>query len=98
VNGHPERRLPNTLSISFHGVDANALLDVIQDKVAASAGAACHSGHVQVSHVLQAMHIPEEWARGTLRFSTGRMTSEADLDIAVTVIADAIERLRAGHS
>jgi len=44
------------------------------------------------------MHIPEEWARGTLRFSTGRMTSEADLDIAVTVIADAIERLRAGHS
>jgi cysteine desulfurase len=98
VNGHPENRLPNTLSASVEGLDAGALLAAIQDKVAASAGAACHSGHVQVSHVLQAMHIPEEWARGTLRFSTGRMTSAVDIDTAVAVIADAIKRLRASRS
>jgi cysteine desulfurase len=98
VNGHPENRLPNTLSASVEGLDAGALLAAIQDKVAASAGAACHSGRVQVSHVLQAMNIPEEWARGTLRFSTGRMTSEADIDTAVAVVADAVERLRAGRS
>jgi len=80
------------------GLDAGALLAAIEDKVAASAGAACHSGHVQVSHVFQAMRIPEEWARGTLRFSTGRMTSEEDIDTAVAVVADAAESLRAGRS
>ncbi|MGD0775930.1 MAG: aminotransferase class V-fold PLP-dependent enzyme, partial [Candidatus Solibacter sp.] len=95
VNGHPDKRLPNTLSVSVHGVDANALLAAIEGKVAASAGAACHSGQIRVSYVLQAMHVPEEWARGTLRFSTGRMTSETDIDTAVAVVADAVERFRA---
>jgi cysteine desulfurase len=98
INGHPDKRLPNTLSVSVHGVDANVLLGAIEESVAASAGAACHSGRVRVSHVLQAMRVPEERARGTLRFSTGRMTSEADIDTAVAVIADAVERLRAGRS
>lgn len=95
VNGHPDKRLPNTLSVSVHGVDANALLAAIEGKVAASAGAACHSGQISISYVLQAMLVPEEWARGTLRFSTGRMTSETDIDTAVAVVADAVERLRA---
>jgi cysteine desulfurase len=95
VNGHPDKRLPNTLSVSVHGVDANILLAAIEGKVAASAGAACHSGQILVSYVLQAMHVPEEWARGTLRFSTGRMTSETDIDTAVAVVADAVERVRA---
>ncbi|MEW5980457.1 MAG: cysteine desulfurase family protein [Acidobacteriota bacterium] len=97
VNGHPDKRLPNTLSVSVHGVDANVLLSAIGQSVAASAGAACHSGEVRVSHVLQAMRVPEEWARGTLRFSTGRMTSEADIDTAVDVVANVVERLRAGR-
>jgi cysteine desulfurase len=94
VNGHPDKRLPNTLSASVHGVDANALLGAIEEKVAASAGAACHSGEVRVSHVLRAMQVPEERARGTLRFSTGRMTSAADIDTTVAVVAGAVERLR----
>ncbi len=98
VNGHPDNRLPNTLSASVEGLDAGAVLAAIEDKVAASAGAACHSGQVHVSHVLQAMRIPKEWARGTLRFSTGRMTSEEGIDTAVTVVAEAAERLRAGRS
>jgi cysteine desulfurase len=96
VNGYLDKRLPNTLSVSVHGVDANALLAAIEGKVAASAGAACHSGQIRVSYVLQAMHVPEDWARGTLRFSTGRMTSETDIDTAVAAVADAVERLRAG--
>lgn len=98
VNGHPGDRLPNTLSVSVEGLDAGALLAAIEDKVAASAGAACHSGQVHVSHVLQAMRIPEEWARGTIRFSTGRMTTGEDIDAAVAAVADAAERLRAGRS
>jgi cysteine desulfurase len=44
------------------------------------------------------MRISQEWARGTIRFSTGRMTSEEDIDTAVTVVAEAAERLRAGRS
>jgi cysteine desulfurase len=98
VNGHPGERLPNTLSVSVHGVDANVLLGAIEEKVAASAGAACHSGQVHVSHVLRAMQVPEEWARGTLRFSTGRMTREADIDTAAAVVAGAVERLRGGSA
>ncbi len=94
VNGHPDKRLPNTLSAGVGGVDANALLAAIEEKVAASAGAACHSGQVHVSHVLQAMRVPEKWARGTLRFSTGRMTTEAEIDTAVAVVAGAVEQLR----
>ena len=90
VNGHPERRLPNTLSASFRGLDAQTLLRAMESRVAASAGAACHSGAVEISHVLEAMHVPLEWARGTLRFSTGRMNTHKDVEEAVDAVACAI--------
>ena len=94
VNGHPERRLPNTLSLSIHGVNAHELLTAIEPHVAASAGAACHSGEVQVSHVLRAMGVPMEWARGTLRLSTGRNTTREEVNDATSAIAGAVQRLR----
>ena len=94
VNGHPERRLPNTLSISIRGVNANELLTAIEPYVAASAGAACHSGEVQISHVLRAMGVPVDWARGTLRLSTGRHTTREEARDAVIAIADAVRGLR----
>jgi cysteine desulfurase len=90
LNGHPEKRLPNTLSISFRNKEANVLLSIIQDHVAASAGAACHSDRVEISSVLSALRVPEEWAKGTLRFSTGRMTTAEDIDTAVKIISDAV--------
>lgn len=90
VNGHPDRRLPNTLSVSFRGHDAQDLLRAIGDRVAASAGAACHSGAVQISHVLEAMHVPVEWARGTLRLSTGRMNTHQEIERAIDVLAAAV--------
>ncbi len=93
LNGDPERRLPNTLSLSFRRIDANAVLGELEKDVAASAGAACHSGDVEISHVLEAMHVPLEWARGTLRFSTGRMTTETDIERAIDLISGAITRL-----
>ena len=94
LNGHPQKRLPNTLSISFLGLEANRILDAIGTEVAASAGAACHSGAVQISDVLQAMNVPLEWAKGTLRLTTGRMTTAADIDKAVEVICTAVKKLR----
>jgi cysteine desulfurase len=94
LNGHPVKRLPNTLSLSFKGMDAGRLLEEIGLDVAASAGAACHSGGVEMSHVLAAMAVPEEWAGGTLRLSTGRMTSGEEIRTAVAAITNALRTLR----
>jgi cysteine desulfurase len=93
LNGHYDDRLPNTLSLSFRGLEANRLLEAIGPLVAVSAGAACHSGAVEVSHVLQAMKVPVEWAKGTIRFSVGRMTTEAEIDQTIAVVADAVNQL-----
>ena len=92
LNGHPEKRLPNTLSISFHNLEANRILEAIGLEVAASAGAACHADTVEVSHVLKAMGTPLDWAKGTLRLTTGRMTSASDIDTAVRVISNTLKK------
>ena len=61
--------------------------------VAASAGAACHADTVTLSHVLEAMRVPIEWAKGTVRFSTGRMTTQDEIDKAVDVVVAAVQNL-----
>ncbi len=92
-NGHRDRQLPNTLSLSIKGLDAHSIISKIKDRVAVSAGAACHSDKIQISHVLKAMNVPEEWARGTLRLSTGRMTTEEEIDLASKIISEAVLKL-----
>jgi cysteine desulfurase len=94
LNGHPELRLPNTLSLSFYGLEANRILEEIGLEVSASAGAACHSDTVIISHVLAAMGISEVWAKGTIRFSVGKMTTEAQIDHVVSTVVDAVTQLR----
>ena len=89
VNGHPDNRLPNTLSISFRGVEADRVLASLPT-VAASAGAACHSDRVEVSHVLAAMNVPEEYAMGTLRLTVGRFTTADEIDRAITEIREVV--------
>lgn len=96
VNGDRNRCLPNTVSLSFHGLEANRILEEIGLEVAASAGAACHSDAVKLSHVLEAMRIPVDWAKGTIRFSVGRMTTGAQIDRVVDIVKDAVGRLRQG--
>lgn len=93
LNGHPENRLPNTLNISFPKIEANTLLYELQ-QVAASAGAACHSDSIDVSPVLAAMHLPLDYAMGTIRFSTGKMTTKAEIDHASREVVEAYRRLR----
>jgi cysteine desulfurase len=93
VNGHPRERLPNTLSISFPGLASDALLAALP-QVAASAGAACHSDTVKISHVLEAMGLDPEAAKGTLRLSLGRFTDQDDVDRAAEEIARAVRTLR----
>ena len=93
LNGHPQKRLPNTLSISFLNSEANRLLETIGSEVAASAGAACHSDTVQISDVLKAMAVPPDWAKGTLRLTTGRMTTGEEIDRAARVICAAVQKM-----
>ncbi|OGC02599.1 selenide, water dikinase SelD, partial [candidate division KSB1 bacterium RBG_16_48_16] len=93
LNGHPEKRLPNTTSLSFKGLEANTILSELSH-VAASAGAACHADQVDVSHVLKAMKVPVEYAMGTIRLSVGRFTTSAEIDSAVEEISHTIEKLR----
>lgn len=88
VNGQAARRLPNTLSINFPGVDANKLLQHAAD-VCASTGAACHSGTTTVSATLAAMGVPAEVARGTVRLSLGWFTQQEDVERAAQLLVEA---------
>lgn len=91
-HGDPGSRLPNTLSIAFPGIEAAQLLLDLGQEVAASAGAACHAEGVQVSHVLDAMGIEKDLARGTVRLSVGRFTTTDEVECAAQLI---VQRLNA---
>jgi cysteine desulfurase len=91
LNGHPERRLPNTLNVGFLGHVGAELLAAVPE-IAASTGSACHEGDVQLSPVLAAMRLPAENARGSVRLSLGRFTTTEQVDRA----AEALVR-RAGR-
>ena len=82
LNGHPERRLPNTLNVSFVGVIGTDVLASL-DGVAASTGSACHAGRVELSPVLTAMGVSEKVGMGAVRFSLGRQTTVAEIDAVV---------------
>ncbi len=93
INGSMEQRLPNTLNISFRNIEANTILSELS-AVAASAGAACHAEQVDVSHVLEAMQVPLDYAMGTIRFTVGRMTTANEIDQAFNEIKKVIHNLQ----
>jgi cysteine desulfurase len=96
VNGDRSNRLPNTTNLAFAGVESEAALMLLDERgVCCSAGSACTSGSVHPSHVLKAMGCSNERARASLRFSFGRFTTDTDVDRAIEVIPEVIERLRA---
>lgn len=80
INGDPEQTIPSTLNISFHGVDAEAAIVCLKGIVAVSNGAACTSSTYKVSHVLQAMGLPEDRIRQSLRWSWSHMTPDPPID------------------
>ncbi len=94
VNGSLERRLPGNLNISFEGVEADALLMTLPD-LALSTGSACSSATVEPSHVLRALGVGEERARGAVRFGLGRWTTAEEVDYAAGRIGAAARNLRA---
>ncbi len=96
VNGTEAPRLPNTSSVMFDGIESEAaLLMLDQENLCCSAGSACRTGSLKPSHVLSAMGLVNEEARGSLRFSFGRFNTEADLERALEVVPRVIGKLRA---
>jgi len=89
LNGHLIHRLPNTLNVSFVGRVGSELLAQL-DGVAASTGAACHSGSVELSPVLKAMGIPPEVGMGAIRFSLGRTTTLQELERVIQLLKKAL--------
>ncbi len=95
LNGHAEKRLSNTLNLSFEGVEGESLvmsLDI--EGIAVSTGSACSEGNVEPSHVLIAMGLSEELAVSSLRFSLGRFTEKGDIDRVVEVLPGIVGRIR----
>jgi cysteine desulfurase len=82
LNGHPEKRLPNTLNVSFVGHVANELLAQIPE-LAASTGSACHADRVEISPVLQSMGVSPEVGVGAVRFSLGRSTTPEEIETVI---------------
>lgn len=93
LNGHPTQRLPNTLNLSFEGLDGNALLAALPE-IAASTGSACHAGTTEPSPVLTAMGVPPEIALGAVRFSLGKQNDQQEIDRVVELLAGRVAGLR----
>jgi cysteine desulfurase len=95
VNGHPQRRLPNTLNISVTGLRGDDLLTAAPG-IAASTGSACHAGTTEPSPVLTAMGMDRDRALSAIRLSLGRWSTAGEVDAAVQMLAAAARSLRAG--
>jgi len=99
LTGHPTDRLPGLVSIIARGTDGSAVtLSLDLEGIATSVGSACTTGSTEVSHVLTAMGYPEDEARGALRLSLGRTTTDDEIASAAEVIPRVIGSMRVGSA
>jgi cysteine desulfurase len=95
LTGHPSRRAPHIASFVIQGAEGEAmLLHLDAAGIAASSGSACTSGNLEPSHVLLAMGISPELAHGSLRFSLGKQTTQAEIEYVIKVLPGIVEKLR----
>jgi cysteine desulfurase len=95
VNGHPTDTLPGTLNISFRGCEGEAILLYLDmNGIQVSTGSACASGSLEPSHVLLATGVEAELAHGSIRFSLGRDTTEADVDYVLEKLPPILQKIR----
>ncbi|UCF35907.1 MAG: IscS subfamily cysteine desulfurase [Acidobacteriota bacterium] len=95
VNGPKERRVPHVANLSFEDVPGEALLIALDFRgIAVSTGAACTSGSVSPSHVLMAMGLGDKRIGGAIRFSLSRFTTAEDIDYVLSILPDAVEKIR----
>jgi cysteine desulfurase len=93
LNGHPSRRAPHILNVSFEGVDGEALLAEL-DGLAVASGAACSADRGEPSYVLRALGRPDPLAQASLRFSFGRTSEPGDVEAALAAVRTGVARLR----
>lgn len=94
-NGHPEKRLPNNVSMCFEFVEGESmLLNLDMEGIAASTGSACSSATLEPSHVLLSIGRPHAIAHGSIRFSLGRMTTAQDIEVVLDVFPKIVDKLR----
>ncbi len=95
LNGHPEKRLPGNINISFEFIEGESMLLWLDDEgICASTGSACTSGSLEPSHVLLATGLPVEISHGSLRLTLGNVNTEADVDLVLEVLPKVVSRLR----
>jgi cysteine desulfurase len=95
VSAAGAERLPNNLHLVIEGIDGESLILLLDGAgIAASQGSACSSGAAEPSHVLAAIGVSRDLARGALRLTLGASTTEADVDRAASVVVDAVGKLR----
>ena len=95
LNGHPTRRLPNNVNISFDFIEGEALLlNLDREGICVATGSACGSADNEPSHVLLAMGVPTIRAHGSLRFTLGKWTTEAEIDRVLDVLPHIVAKLR----
>ncbi|OGW93524.1 MAG: cysteine desulfurase NifS [Omnitrophica bacterium RIFCSPLOWO2_12_FULL_45_13] len=95
LNGHPEKRLPNTLNISFTYLEGESIiLNLDMEGIAVSTGSACTSGTLEPSHVMTAMGVDAVNTQGSVRFSLGRYNTKEDMDYVIETLPPIIKRLR----
>lgn len=94
LNGHPEKRIPNNLNVSFAGVENKALVQNLQPEIAVSAGSACTTGKVEASHVLQALGGNEDLWHSAVRFGLGKDNTQEEIEHATNQVIQAVSRLR----
>jgi cysteine desulfurase len=93
LNGHPERRLPGNLNLSFSFVEGEGLMMAIKD-VAVSSGSACTSASLEPSYVLRSMGLDEELAHSSIRFGLGRFNTEEEVDYVIDLVVSRVKKLR----
>lgn len=95
LNGHPEKRLPNTLNVGFKYLEGESIiLNLDMEGVAVSTGSACTSGSLEPSHVLTAMKVDPADTQGSIRFSLSRFNTKEEMDYVLEVLPPIIKRLR----
>lgn len=95
LNGHPDKRLPGTLNVSFLYIEGESILFRLEGLgIAVSTGSACSSGSLEPSHVLIAMGLPHEVAHGSIRFSLGRESTDEDVEYLLEHLPGVIQDLR----
>ena len=94
LNGHPEKRLAHNLNVCFPGIESKALMHLLRNDIAVSAGSACTTMSVEPSHVLKAIGLSDREIYSAVRFGLGRQNNEEEIKHCINKVISSAKRLR----